>query len=118
MVWLSTPPKSIVDNGPILSLPEGVKESSQMRQLPVARETESTTTTRDRSDIIGIAEIIDLDKLARLTAIVFGVLLTVYITTLCLAIVVEWPLVSTGLSISSILSGVTFGIGMVIEIVR
>ena len=110
--------KSIVDNSPILSLPEGVKESSQMRQLPVARETESTTTTRDQSDIIGLAEIIDLDKLARLTAIVFGVLLTVYIITMCLAIVVDWPIVSTGLSISSILSGVTFGIGMVIEVVR
>jgi hypothetical protein len=89
-----------------------------MRQLPVTRETESTTTIRDQSDVVGLAEIIDLDKLARLTAIVFGVLLTVYITTLCLAIVIEWPIVSTGLSVSSILSGVTFGIGMVIEIVR
>ena len=89
-----------------------------MRQLPVVRETESTTTTRDQSGIIGIAEIIDLDKLVRLMAIVFGVLLTVYIITLCLAIVVEWPIVSTGLSISSILSGMTFGIGMVIEVVR
>jgi hypothetical protein len=89
-----------------------------MRQLPVTRETESNPTVRDESDVIGLAEIIDLDKLARLTAIVFGVLLTVYITTLCLAIVIEWPIVSTGLSISSILSGVTFGIGMIIEIVR
>jgi hypothetical protein len=89
-----------------------------MRQLPVAQETESKTTTREQSDIIGIAKIIDLDKLARLTAIVFGVLLTVYIITLCLAIVIEWPIVSTGLSVSSILSGVTMGIGMVIEIVR
>ncbi|EMA48856.1 hypothetical protein [Halococcus thailandensis] len=89
-----------------------------MRQLPVTRETESTTTIRDQSDVVGLAEIIDLDKLARLTAIVFGVLLTVYIITLCLAIVIEWPLVSTGLSVSSILSGVTFGFGMVIEIVR
>lgn len=89
-----------------------------MRQLPVTRKTESNPTVRDESDVIGLAEIIDLDKLARLTAIVFGVLLTVYITTLCLAIVIEWPIVSTGLSISSILSGVTFGIGMIIEIVR
>jgi hypothetical protein len=89
-----------------------------MRQLPVTRETESNPTVRDESDVIGLAEIIDLDKLARLTAIVFGVLLTVYITTLCLAIVIEWPIVSTGLSISSILSGVMFGIGMIIEIVR
>ena len=89
-----------------------------MRQLPVTRETESTTTIRDQSDVVVLAEIIDLDKLARLTAIVFGVLLTVYIITLCLAIVIEWPLVSTGLSVSSILSGVTFGIGMIIEIVR
>ena len=89
-----------------------------MRQLPVTRETESTTTIRDQSDVVGLAEIIDLDKLARLTAIVFGVLLTVYIITLCLAIVIEWPLVSTGLSVSSILSVVTFGFGMVIEIVR
>ena len=89
-----------------------------MRQLPVVRETESNPTVRDESDVIGLAEIIDLNKLARLTAIVFGVLLAVYITTLCLAIVVEWPIVSIGLSMSSILSGVTLGIGMVIEIVR
>ena len=89
-----------------------------MRQLPVTRETESTTTIRDQSDVVVLAEIIDLDKLARLTAIVFGVLLTVYIITLCLAIVIEWPIVSTGLSVSSILSGVTFGFRMVIEIVR
>jgi hypothetical protein len=89
-----------------------------MRQLPVVRETESNPTVRDESDVIGLAEIIDLNKLARLTAIVFGVLLTIYITTLCLAIVVEWPIVSIGLSMSSILSGVTLGIGMVIEIVR
>lgn len=89
-----------------------------MRQLPVTRETESTTTIRDQSDVVGLAEIIDLDKLARLTAIVFGVLLAVYIITLCLAIVIEWPIVSTGLSVSSILSGVTFGFRMVIEIVR
>jgi hypothetical protein len=89
-----------------------------MRQLPVVRETKSNPTVRDESDVIGLAEIIDLNKLARLTAIVFGVLLTIYITTLCLAIVVEWPIVSIGLSMSSILSGVTLGIGMVIEIVR
>lgn len=88
------------------------------RRTRDARYTATESLSDDRPDVVGVADTIDYDKLARLTLVVFVVLFTVYVDFLCLAIIVDSPLVSTGLSVSSILSGVTFGFGMIVEFLR
>jgi uncharacterized membrane protein (DUF485 family) len=62
--------------------------------------------------------IIDTEKLARFTLVIFAVLFTVYVGFLCLALITDSPLISTGLSVSSSLSGIIFGFGMIVEIIR
>jgi hypothetical protein len=64
------------------------------------------------------SRIIDTEKLVRLTLVIFAVLFTAYVGFLCLALITDSPLISTGLTVSSSLSGIVFVVGMIVELIR
>lgn len=87
-----------------------------MRQLPVVHESDSEIEPTAESninvppDIIGVRDIIDFDKVARLTFIVDILLLATYVGFMSMAVIVDWSVVSASLSVSSLLSGAAVGL--------
>lgn len=78
--------------------------------------TESMVDTRP--DVGSDPRIIDTDKLVRFTLGIIAALFTAYVGFLCLALITDSPLISTGLSVSITLSGIVFEVGMVVELLR